>query len=262
MTIPHLQAESPLSDRESDYNRLHLKPVVESIRHLSRLRISNVFLLDGARGDRWLVDTGHWSERATLLWELRRAGLRPGELTGVLLTHRHSDHAGNAAFLQRRYGVEIYAHRDDAAVLEGTAPRPRLRPEPGATPFARLFAHVENLLPAASLRVDHALDGGETVAGLEVHAVPGHTDGSVFYRHDTTSSLLSGDTLLAALPPLTIIQGMVLPYPAYAHDLGQAYASLRSFHDRGFRYDNLLAGHGRPIIGGARETAIRLLAGM
>jgi len=237
-----------------------LKPVVGSIRHLSRLVVSNVFLLDGPRGDRWLVDTGHWAERATLLWELRRAGLRPADLTGVLLTHRHSDHAGNAAFLQRRYGVKIYAHRDDARVLEGAAERPRLRPGSGATVLARFFAQVENLLPAAGLRVDHALEGGETVAGLEVHAVPGHTDGSVFYRHESTSSLLSGDMLLAAFPPLTIVQGMALPYPSYATDLRQAYASLRAFHRSGFRYDNLLAGHGRPILGGARETALRLLA--
>ena len=97
------------------------------------------------------------------------------------------------------------------------------------------------------------------VAGLEVHAMPGHTEGSACYRHDTTSSLLSGDALLAAFPPLTIVQGMALPYPTYARDLRQAHASLRSFHERGFRYDNLLAGHGRPIIGGAREAAIRLL---
>jgi glyoxylase-like metal-dependent hydrolase (beta-lactamase superfamily II) len=200
--------------------------------------------------------------RTTLLWELRRAGLGPGDLTGVLLTHRHSDHAGNAAFLQRRYGVKIYAHRDDAAVLEGSAPRPPMRPGREATALARLFAHVENVLPAARLRVDHALVGGETVGGLEVHAVPGHTDGSVFYRHDATASLLSGDMLLAALPPLTLVQGMALPYPAYASDLAQAYDSLRAFHDRGFSYENLLAGHGRPIVGGARAAALRLLEGV
>lgn len=237
-----------------------MKPVVGSIHHLSRLVVSNVFLLDGGRGDRWLVDSGHWSERAMLLWELRRAGLVPSDLTGVLLTHRHSDHAGNAAFLQRRYGVKIYAHRDDAAVLEGTVPRPLLHPERGANVFAKVFAQIENWLPAAGLRVDRALEGGETIAGLEVHAVPGHTDGSVFYRHETTSSLLSGDMLLAALPPLTLVQGMTLPHPAYTTDLRQAYASLRSFHDRGLSYENLLAGHGRPIVGGARATALRVLA--
>jgi len=236
-----------------------MKPVVGSIRHLSRVLISNVFLLDGQRGDRWLVDTGHWSERATLLWELRRAGLRPGDLTGVLLTHRHSDHAGNAAFLQRRYGAKIYAHRADALVLEGAIARPRLRPGAAAKGFEKLFARIENLLPAAGLRVDGALEDGEMVAGLEVHAVPGHTDGSVFYRHAGTSTLLSGDMLLAAFPPLTLVQGMALPHPAYAKNLTQAYASLRSFHERGFPYDNLLAGHGRPILGGARATAMQLL---
>ncbi|HRG97381.1 MAG TPA: MBL fold metallo-hydrolase, partial [Polyangiaceae bacterium] len=93
--------------------------MIEGIRHLSRLRVSNVFLLDGGRGDRWLVDTGHWAERATLLWELRRSGLGPRDLTGVLLTHRHSDHAGNASFLRERFGVKVYAHREDARVLEG-----------------------------------------------------------------------------------------------------------------------------------------------
>ena len=237
-----------------------MKPVVGSIRHLSRILISNVFLLEGHRGDRWLVDTGHWSERATLLWELRRAGLGPGDLTGVLLTHRHSDHAGNAAFLQRRYGAKIYAHREDALVLEGAVARPMLRPGPTARSFERLFARIENLLPAAGLRVDRALEGGELVAGLEVHAVPGHTDGSVFYRHEGTATLLSGDMLLAAFPPLTLVQGMALPHPAYAKNLTQAYASLRSFHERGFHYDNLLAGHGRPILGGARATAMQLLA--
>lgn len=237
-----------------------MKPVVGSIRQLSRLVVANVFLLDGPRGDRWLVDTGHWSERATLLWELRRAGLRPGDLTGVLLTHRHSDHAGNAAFLQRRYGAKIYAHRADALVLEGRVERPRIRPGRGATPLARFFAQVENLLPAAGLRVDHALEGGETVAGLEVHSVPGHTEGSVFYRHESTATLLSGDMLLAAFPPLTLVQGMALPYASYARDLSQAYESLRAFHRSGLRYENLLAGHGRPILGGAREAALQLLA--
>jgi len=94
-----------------------MRVVVAPFHRFSSLVVSNVYLLDGGPGDRWLIDTGHWSERWQLLYELRATGLRPTELTGVLLTHRHSDHAGNAAFLQREYGVKVLCHRADAEVL-------------------------------------------------------------------------------------------------------------------------------------------------
>lgn len=235
-----------------------MRTVVAPIRHLHLLRISNVFVLDGGRGDTWLVDTGHVTERLTLLLELYRAGLRPRDLTGVLLTHRHSDHAGNAAFLQRRYGVRIYAHRADAEVLAGRAPRPRLSRGEGDA-IAGLFAGIENRFPAASLVVDRALEEGDQVAGLEVHWVPGHTDGSVFYRHDGARALLSGDTLLTAHPPLTVRRGLATPYPSFTTDMARAHASLRAFHDKVAPYDHLLAGHGPPLIGRARERVLELL---
>jgi glyoxylase-like metal-dependent hydrolase (beta-lactamase superfamily II) len=195
-----------------------------------------------------------------LLWELRRTGFRPSEITGVLLTHRHSDHAGNAAFLQRRFGMKVYAHREDAAVLDGTLPQPMLRGLRGGSPVAWAIAQFENVLPATRLRIDRALDDGDTVAGLEVHWMPGHTDGSVFYRHAPTKTILSGDMLLAAIPPLTLVQRMALPYPTFSRDLEQAFDSLRRFHREGPHYENLLAGHGRPVLGGAHEAATELLA--
>ncbi len=235
-----------------------MRPVVGPILHLRRLLVSNVWLLDGGPGDRWLVDTGHWSERLTLAAELRRAGIGARELTGALLTHRHSDHAGNAAWLQRRFGVPIFAHRADAEVLDGTRPRKRLVRGEGSR-LAAAIAQFENYAPVR-LRVDRALDDGDVVAGLEVHWVPGHTEGSVLYRHATTRALLSGDALLAAIPPLTIRQGLALPYPTFTIDPAQALASLREFHRRGHPYAHLLAGHGRPILGDARERAERMLA--
>jgi glyoxylase-like metal-dependent hydrolase (beta-lactamase superfamily II) len=233
-----------------------MRPVVLPFHRFSTLVVSNVYLLDGGPNDRWLIDTGHWAERLQLLAELRASGLSPAQLTGVLLTHRHSDHAGNAAFLQRQFGLKVYAHRADAEVLDGSTPRFALGHK--GSLLEKALCAFENRWPAR-LRVDGALDAGEAIAGLEVHHVPGHTEGSVFYRHGATASLLTGDTLLTARPPLTIIQDIVPPYDAYSNDVAQAHASLEAFHAQGWHYEHVLAGHGRPLVRDARARVLRAL---
>jgi glyoxylase-like metal-dependent hydrolase (beta-lactamase superfamily II) len=232
--------------------------VVGPLHRLRGLVVSNVFVLDGGPGDRFVVDTGHRLERPALLAGLRALGFSPHALTGVLLTHHHSDHAGNAAFLRARFGIPVIAHAEDAAILEGQAPAPRLVSTSG-DPFARFFAAIENRA-RTEVRVDRALAGGERLGSLEVHHAPGHTRGSLLFRHEGTRSLLSGDALLAAVPPLTIVQRMCLPHPDYAVSYGDALRSLRAFCATGLPFENLLAGHGRPILGGARQQAEALLA--
>jgi glyoxylase-like metal-dependent hydrolase (beta-lactamase superfamily II) len=236
---------------------LAMRRVTDKVVHLHRIWISNVFLLDGGPGDRWLVDSGFWLERPTLFAELRRAGVRPSDLTGVVLTHRHSDHAGNAQVLQERFGVKVHAHRADAEILESRATTPALTRR-GGSHLARAMAEIENRLPTR-LRVDRALEDGDAVGSLEVHWVPGHTEGSVFYRHEGTRTLLSGDTLVTAIPPLVIRAGLAAAYPTFSVDLARAERSLAAFHAKGLGYDNLLAGHGRPILGDARSRALRFL---
>ncbi len=233
-----------------------MQRVIGGFFRLRRLFVSNVYLLDGGAGDRWLIDTGHWSERWQLESELRASGLRPSDLSGVLLTHRHSDHAGNAGYLRREYGVKIYAHRADAEVLSGYAMAPKMGDR--GTLLERALCAVENRFPAR-VTVDEALEGGAQVAGLEVHSLPGHTDGSVFYRHKATGALLTGDTLLTAMPPLTLFRAVVPAYDAFSRDTQRAHESLRQFHREGWAYDHVLAGHGRPLVGRARDKVIRAL---
>ncbi len=233
-----------------------MRLVVAPFHRFSSLFVSNVYLLDGGAGDRWLVDSGHRTERWQLLRELRATGLRPSEITGVLLTHRHSDHAGNAAYLQREFGMRVMAHRADAEVLGGAVARPSMGHK--GSLLERALCEVENRFPAR-LSVDRALEDGDTVAGLEVHLVPGHTDGSVFYRHASTLCLLTGDTLLTARPPLTIIRAVTPAHDAFSTDTARAHASLAEFHRKGWRYDHVLAGHGRPIVGDARERVLKHL---
>lgn len=235
-----------------------MRTVVGEFKHLHHVRISNVFLLDGGRGDRWLIDCGHWSERATLLLELRNAGVKPSDLTGVLLTHRHSDHAGNARFLQRWFGVKIHAHARDAEVLAGVAPQKRLTRN-GGTYIAGVLAEIENRFPARVV-CDRALNDGEAIGSLEVHHTPGHTEGSVFYRHARTKALMTGDMLLTAVPPLVMRKGMSFAYVTFSSDLDLARESVRAFHRSDLAYEHLLPGHGRPLVGDARRATLDFLA--
>ncbi|MBP6833224.1 MAG: hypothetical protein KA978_20720, partial [Deltaproteobacteria bacterium] len=71
--------------------------------------------------------------------------------------------------LQREHGVKVLCHRADAAVLDGSAPRFRLGLK--GNPLERALGAFENAFPAR-LRVDRALDHGDTVAGLAVHLLP------------------------------------------------------------------------------------------
>ena len=96
-----------------------MKRIAPHLRQAS-LKIANVWLHEDANG-RFLIDTGHPLERLLLMSNLWKAGVRmKGDLTAVLLTHRHADHAGNAAFVRKFFGARVYCHADEAEILRGS----------------------------------------------------------------------------------------------------------------------------------------------
>jgi hypothetical protein len=82
----------------------------------------------------------------------------------------------------------------------------------------------------------------------------------VFYRHAATGCLLTGDTLLTARPPLTLVRDVMRAYDAFSIDTAKAHAALDAFHAAGYGYEHVLAGHGKPLVGGARARVMRALA--
>ncbi|HEY3449946.1 MAG TPA: MBL fold metallo-hydrolase [Myxococcales bacterium] len=224
---------------------------------LERLRISNVWLFDGGADGRWLIDCGHVLERRLVLSALKRRGIAPRSLAGILLTHRHSDHAGNAAFFQNRFGLAVWAHRADAEILDGGVARPEM-PFGRGDLLASLLTVFENRLPARAPTV-RRLEEGQVIAGLEVFFVPGHTEGSVFFRHPASGALVSGDTILNAIPPMAQREGLALPHPTFSTDWSRACASLAAFQRRGIPYRHVLSGHGPALLENARERVDELL---
>lgn len=77
--------------------------------------ISNCYLLLGDRPV--LVDTGSPGDLRRILAALKTHGVDPRQLALILLTHGHSNHAGNAAELHTRTGRPVAIHAADAALV-------------------------------------------------------------------------------------------------------------------------------------------------
>ena len=216
--------------------------------------ISNVWLLPRTPAGPVLVDCGHLVLWPTIRLGLRRAGLHPRELAAVLLTHRHSDHAGNAARLARRHGVPVHAHPADARVLAGQRRRPPMPPAPGVSGF---MCWMENSFPSRGFQPS-PLEQGDEIAGLTVYWAPGHTGGSVFLYHPGSATLFTGDTLLSARPPLIFPRGLALAYPPFCEDHDRALRRLATFVET-HEVKRLCPGHGQMLEGDLTPKILKLL---
>ncbi len=79
----------------------------------------NAYLL---RGDPLtLVDTGPKTVEAQTALErgVAAAGARLKDIRRILLTHGHTDHAGNAAWVAQRSGAPVHVHEGDRAKVSG-----------------------------------------------------------------------------------------------------------------------------------------------
>ncbi len=215
---------------------------------------SNVWLLTDGDGRRFLIDTGHRFERTALHLGLWRAGVRRrGDLAAVLLTHRHSDHAGNASWLRARFRCPVVCHENDAMTLAGAAEAPSLQRGLG-NPIDKLFCRLEDHLPARSA-VDDSVTNGPWKHGFVVYPAFGHTEGSVLYYHEPSQTLFSGDALLTGIPPIRLVESFGLAVPAYSLNVQQCHRLMLDFLRTPPPIRQLCSGHG-PFV--HRDTAAKL----
>jgi glyoxylase-like metal-dependent hydrolase (beta-lactamase superfamily II) len=164
---------------------------------------SNAYLLAGADGF-VLIDSSVPKRRPELVEAIERAGCGPCDLRLIVITHVHSDHTGNAAYLSQRFGAPIALHAGDA----GKAERADMfwRPE-GLTAsmrVARALTRVTGIARFEPFTPDVLLEDGQRLDDFGLAATayhfPGHSPGSLGIVTDA-GDFFCGDLLVGGKQP-------------------------------------------------------------
>lgn len=193
-----------------------------------------------------IVDTGIASSPAEgMAPALEAIGRRIEDVRWILLTHGHIDHIGGAHALWELTGrrAQVVIHEADAPMLrsrrahvdEYLAGRGRYLGDPDGE--AKVAAATQAVI-SGEMEPSLLVNGGETLSlggdvTVSVHAIPGHTPGSVAYSLDGQRSVFVGDAVQ--------VHGAANGFPGYTHPAAYR-AGLEYVRDE-LRPEHLYLGH-------------------
>jgi glyoxylase-like metal-dependent hydrolase (beta-lactamase superfamily II) len=153
----------------------------------------NSFAFAEPDGSLTLIDTGYrGSGPRRVAAALQSLGKRPDQVSRILLTHAHADHAGGALRVQRSTGARIAMHDDEAQWLrDGRTPHLDRSTVAGRL-MDRWRPKLEVCDVSSTFRDGDVLD---VAGGLRVLHTPGHTPGHCSLLHEPTGVLITGDSL-------------------------------------------------------------------
>ena len=213
----------------------------------------NSFALVQDDGSVTLVDAGLKRAPARIVAALAAIGKHPRDVTRIVLTHVHPDHAGGAAELSRRTGADVLVHGGDhdwarSGRISGGNDR--------STRLGRIFARTGDAKIEA-FEPGPALTDGELVpgsGGVRVVHTPGHSPGHISLLLEESRTLITGDALFnfrflrgARISPAFLCSDFAMTKRT-AHRLGE------------LDYDVAAFTHGPEIRDRARETVRGLLS--
>jgi glyoxylase-like metal-dependent hydrolase (beta-lactamase superfamily II) len=209
----------------------------------------NGFMLRDDDGQVTLIDMGIASSGKKVIAALRSIGSDPSQVTRLMLTHCHPDHAGGAAYVAKKTGRPVDVHADDAQyVRSGT--------QPDVDPSSRI-GRLFRKLPEPKVEkvaVGEELTDGQVVpfaGGIRVIHTPGHSPGHASYLHEASGTLITGDAIFNVLGrrwPMKMLCSNFAMTKKTAHRLGELEYSTAAFT------------HGPEITDQPREAIRRFLA--
>lgn len=214
-------------------------------KHLYQISLGsvNTFLIED--NGLTLVDTGFKNCRDKIFQAIRNGGKNPDNINQVILTHSHPDHSGSVADIKRTLGVPVYAHPDDAILMEaGIGGRLPHQPSPGLANWLLFRLFIKNSPNETEMcRINERIQDGDILpiaGGIQVIHTPGHSKGHIALLLKTDRVLIGGD----------ICANMFgLDFSTVYEDRQLGVQSILKVSEHNF--DKAVFGHGKPLTGGA-----------
>ena len=190
----------------------------------------NGFMLRDDDGQVTLIDMGIASSGAKVITALRSIGSDPSEVTRLMLTHCHPDHAGGAAYVSKETGRPVDIHSADAEYA-------RSGTQPDVDPTSRIGKLFRRLPEPKTekVTVGEELTEGQVVpfaGGIRVIHTPGHSPGHASYLHEASGTLITGDAIFNVLgrrwPPKMLCSNFAMTKQT-AHRLGELEYATAAF---------------------------------
>jgi len=228
-----------------------LKRALEVVPNVYQLTIRGVNIILIVGEELTLIDTGFRGSSTPIAEFIHKLGRSVEEISLIIITHRHFDHAGGLADLRGLTRAKVAAHKADIGGIEKYLPYPAVVKKIMRIPP---FSVLHSIYSLRAGEVDIRLEGGEVMGplgGLQVIPTPGHTPGSISLFSPRHRLLIVGDALnkggrMLRLPPRLV-----------STDQAQAAASVRRLAE--LEFDIICFGHGRPLTVDARSKMERLL---
>jgi|WetSurMetagenome_2_1015567.scaffolds.fasta_scaffold106775_2 hydroxyacylglutathione hydrolase len=193
----------------------------------SNIAHSNVYLIINGQ-ELLIVDTGTPGNAKKIVAYIQKIGHEPTEVSTIILTHYHMDHAGSVKDLKDLTNAKIAVSAEDKDYVSGAKPYPK--------PKNIFMRAASSLIKVAPANVDITLRDGDKIGGLTVVDAAGHTPGSIFLYDPQRKVLFAGDTL--RLEGRNVVAGP----KQYVWDENKENQSIAKLTDLDFNI--MLPGHG------------------
>lgn len=205
-----------------------------------KLSFSNAYLISGRKTA--IVDTGMPGEEMKILRAAERAGIKTNDISLILHTHGHVDHAGSTAALAKILGVPTAVHSAD----EGMMRAGRMSPLTPLRLESRMILPLVNrpFPPVVSdLFVDDSFDLSDFGVEGRILPTPGHTAGSISVLLPDGAAVV-GDVMMGGYMGGNLF-GSRPNYHYFADDLNAVRDSIHTLLATGVK--TFFVGHGGPL---------------